>query len=225
MRPSKHGRTGILFLGFVASAGCAWLIPRAKQDPQINFAAHTVSRGVVVDKMDGDQNAALKLSSSPSGPQFVLQTAGGSTTAALWSDGSTTFVRSTPDSTTPVIGTVDSSSDDHAIRFTLKPAGGGSFSTSLFKRIEGGVSPGALGQSAYSLVDLRGVYRADVADEAGNHAGWMRVRVGSRGKPAHIYDGVLPEEINGPLAVAVVAQLDATLNAVEAAAYNPYLGN
>jgi hypothetical protein len=224
MTPSRRGRTGLLLLAFVANAGCAMLTSHPEQNPRINFSAHTASGRVIIDKIDDGQNAVLKPWDLRTGPQFVLKTASGSTTAALWASRETTLIRSAPDASTPVIGTVDSSWDDYAIRFELKPRGGGTFSTSPFRRIDGDASS-ALGQRAYSLVDLRGIYQAELADDAGNPAGWMRVQVGSRFKPEHVYDGVLPREINGPLAVALVAKLDATLADIEAQAYDPYIGN
>lgn len=224
MELSRRRHRGLLAFAFTASAGCSLLRPNAAADPDINFAAHTASRGIVVDRMDGDQHGTLGPSDSRAGgPQFVLQTAA-ATTAAFWVSGSRTAVRPSPDSTALALGQVEASWEDNAIRFTLAPAAGG-FSTSPFKRIEGGASPAALGQPAASILDLRGVYRADVVDAAGKPAGWLRVRVDSRWGPAHIYDGALPQEIDGPLAVAVVAQLDAALNAVEDAAANPYIGN
>jgi len=200
------------------------LTSRAEEDPRINFSAHTASRGVIIDKIDDGQKAVLKPWDLRTGPQYVLQTAKGSTTAALWASHKTTLVRSTPDPSSPVIGTVDSISEDYAIRFQLKPAGGGTFSTSPFKRIDAD-SAAALGERTFSLVDLRGIYQAEISDDAGNPVGWMRVQVGSRFKPARIYEGVLPREINGPLAVAVVARLGATLNGIEAQAYDPNMGN
>jgi hypothetical protein len=120
---------------------------------------------------------------------------------------------------------VDASWDEHAIRLTLKPEGDGSFSTSAFKRIEGGASPAALGQPANSTLDLRGIYRAELYDGAGQSAGWMRVQF-THGWSAHrIYEGALPAALNGPLAVAAVERLDAELTAVANQALNPYIGN
>src|SRR5512135_845242 len=103
-------------------------------EPKTNFSAHSASRGMVVDQMGGDQHGVLVASNASSGPKFLLQTAG-TTTAALWVSGSTTVVRRGADATSPAIGQVDAIWEEQAIRFALKPAAGGSFSTSLFKRV------------------------------------------------------------------------------------------
>ncbi|MGH3054947.1 MAG: hypothetical protein ACRDL7_08230, partial [Gaiellaceae bacterium] len=145
MELSRRCRSSCVTLGLIVSAGCGLLKPAAV-DPDINLAAHTVSRGIVIDQMDGGQSGTLVPTNARSGDaQFVLQTAAG-TKAALWVNGSTTLVRQSPDLAAPLIGQVDASWEEGAIRFAVKPDHGGSFSTSLFKRTEGGASPSALGR-------------------------------------------------------------------------------
>ena len=214
-----------LLLGLITSAGCALMPHDTPGDSGATFAAHVASRGLVIDKMEGGQAGVLELSTTPSsGPQFVLYS-GGVPTAALWLSGADTVVRAAPDSAAPTIGRVDASWDERAMRLTLTPEGDGVFSTSAFKRIEGGASPAALGQPAGSTLDLRGVYRAELLDGTGQPAGWIRVQF-AHGWSAHrIYEGVLPAALNGPLAVAAVARLDAELTAVANRALNPYIGN
>lgn len=214
-----------LLLGLITSAGCSLLSHDRAQESDATFAAHAASSGLVIDRMEGGQSGLLKLSTTPfGGPQFVLYS-GGVPTAALWVSGADTVVRSAPDAAAPAIGRVNASWDERAIRLTLKPEGDGSFSTSVFKRIEGGASPAALGQPADSTLDLRGIYRAELLDGAGQPAGWMRVQF-THGWSAHrVYEGVLPAALNGPLAVAAVARLDAELTAVANQAMNPYIGN
>ena len=214
-----------LLLGLITSAGCSLMSRAAPGDSSATFAAHVASRGLVIDQMEGGQPGVLELSATPSsGPQFVLYS-GGVPTAALWVSGADTVVRAAPDSAAPAIGRVDASWDERAIRLTLTPEGDGVFSTSAFKRIEGGASPAALGQPAGSTLDLRGVYRAELLDGTGQPAGWIRVQF-AHGWSAHrIYEGVLPAALNGPLAVAAVARLDAELTAVANRAMNPYIGN
>ena len=224
MKLSRRCHFRWLVFAFIASAGCSLLKQDTVPEPKTNLAAHSASRGVVVDQMGGDQHGVLVASNASTGPQFLLQTTG-TTIAAFWINRSTTVVRRGADATSPAIGQIDAIWEEQAIRFTLKPAAGGSFSTSLFKRVSGGASPEALGQPAVSLLDLRGTYRTEVVDAEGKLAGWMGVEVDTRWGPAHVYTGMLPDEINGPLAVAVVAQLDAALNAVENNADNPYIGN
>jgi len=213
-----------LLLGLITSAGCSLLSRGTPDDSGATFAAHGASRGLVIDKMEGGESGVLEPSTTPfSGPQFVLYS-GGAPTAALWVSGADTIVRATPDSAAPAIGRVDARWDERAIRLTLKPEGDGAFSTSVFKRVEGG-GPAALGQPASSTLDLRGVYRAELVDGTGQPAGWIRVQF-RHGWSAHrTYDGVLPAALNGPLAVAAVARLDAELTAVANQAMNPYIGN
>lgn len=214
-----------LVVGLLTSSSCAWLTSSPPAQPDINFAAHTESRGLKIDKMDGSEHGVLELSTTHGGPpQFVLRTSG-VMTAALYVKGPVTVVRRAPDLTAPVIGQVDASWANGALRLELKPEGKGPFSFSEFKRISGGASPTALGQPASLLIDLRGTYFANIKDSTGASAGWMRVQVDARWQPDHVYEAMLPSEIDGPLAVAAVAQVDAVLNAVEDAAQNPYIGN
>ena len=191
-------------------------------DPGATFVAHQVSGGLMIDKMEGGQTGALQ-PSTPSGPQFVLYS-GSTPVAAFWITGPNTLVRSAPDTTAPTIGQVDTTWDKSAIRLMLKPAGHPTFSTSVFKRVGEG-APEALGQPTDSTVGLRGVYRADVIDAAGKPAGWIQVRFSHGGSAHRVYDGVLPATLNGPLAVAAAARLDAELSAVLRSATNPYVGN
>lgn len=216
-----------LLLGLITNAGCSLMsISRdAPGDSGATFAAHVASRGLVIDRMEGGESGVLEPSTTPfSGPQFVLYSAG-APTAALWLSGPATIVRRGTDPATPSIGRVDASWEERAIRLTLKPEGESGFSTSLFKRIEGGASPAALGQPADSTLDLRGIYRAEVLDGTGQPAGWISVQF-THGWWAHrIYEGALPTALNGPLAVAAVARLDAEVSAVVNQAMNPYIGN
>lgn len=224
MKLLARGGVGIL-LGLITGAGCGWMSPAVPVEPDVTFAAHAASRGLVIDKMEGGQGGVLELSATPSsGPQLVLYSAG-SATAALWVSGADIVVRRAPPAIAPPIGQVDADWDERAIRLTFKPEGDGTFSTSVFKRIAGGNGPAALGQPAGSLLDLRGVYQADVTDAAGAPAGWIRVRFAHTWSAHRIYDGVLPAALNGPLAVAAVARLDAELTAVSRTATDPYLGN
>jgi len=215
-----------LLLGLITTAAGCFLMSRdTPDDSGATFAAHVASRGLVIDKMEGGASGVLEPSTTPfSGPQFVLYSAG-APIATLWVSGADTVVRAAPNSAAPAIGRINASWDERAIRLTLQPEGDGSFSTSVFKRIEGGAGPVALGQPAGSTLDLRGVYRAELLDGSGQQAGWIRVQF-THGWSAHrVYEGVLPAAVNGPLAVAAVARLDAEVTAVVNQAMNPYIGN
>ena len=135
------------------------------------------------------------------------------------------IVRRTADSQAPFIGEVDAAWKDGAIRLTLKPAEGGSFQTGAFDRIDGTVGTTALGPQVYSVLDVRGVYRAELRDAQGGLAGWLRVQISPYQAAPHIYDVDLPASVNGPLATAAAALLDADVNNTEHRAFNVYLGD
>ncbi len=224
MKMLVPNRTGLLVGALIVGAGCSWMSPTVPVEPDVTFAAHAASRGLVIDRMEGGQAGVLELSTTPRGPQLVLYSAG-TATADLWISGAEIVVRRPPPATAPPIGQVDATWDERAIRLTFKPEGDGTFSTSVFKRIAGGNGPAALGQSTDSLLDLRGTYQADVLDAQGASAGWIRVRFAHTWSAHRIYDGMLPAALNGPLAVAAVARLDAELTAVSRTAMDPYIGN
>jgi hypothetical protein len=212
--------------GLLVIAGCAWFAPKEPPPKDLTLEAHTVSRGLVFDRVGGDLTGVLVPSSTPrEGPQLVLRAPTGRVTAALWINGLVATVRHTTDADAPKAGTVVVSSPKGAIRLEVALEGGATFSVSEFKRVAGGASPTALGQPADSLMDLRGMYLAKIADHTGKQCGWMRVQVDARWQPGHVYTAILPGEIDGALAVAAVAQVDSVLDAVEDAAMNPYMGN
>lgn len=206
--------------------GCASRLPGPVEipaDPGATFAAHEVSGGLMIDKMEGGQTGVLQPSTT-SGPQFVLYSAS-IPAAAFWVTGPKTVVRSAPDPSAPLIGEVDATWDKRAIRLTLKPEGRPTYSTSVFKRVSGEGGPDALGQPVDSTLTLRGVYRADIVDSNGAPAGWLQVRFGHAGSSHRVYDGVLPATLNGPIAVAAAARLDAEVSSVLKGATNPYVGS
>jgi hypothetical protein len=217
----------LVVVALVGSGGCAWW-PRALPiDPAATFAAHTDSAGLVIDKMDSGQGGKLVPSTSAlfeHGPQLLLETTTGPA-VALWIEGPDIIVRPTHDPSAPAIGRVDARWDSGAVQLTFLPEGNGAYRTTAFKRMSGGAAPAALGQPAELTLDMRGVYLADITDAEGAQAGWLRVRIGVNWGPMHLYEGVLPASVNGPLAVAAVARLEREINAVGARSINPHLGN
>jgi len=213
----------LLVIACIGAAGCEYMRPDVTVEAYVTFAAHAASNGLVIDKMEGGQDGVVKPSSTPRGPQWVLYSADAAT-AYLWIDGADTVVRSAAPQSV-LIGTVDAYWDAQAIRLSFKAADDATFSTSVFKRIAGGNGPAALGQAADSTLDLRGTYQADVTDGTGATVGWLRVRFAHSWSAHRIYDGVLPATLNGPLAVAAAARLDAELTAVSRPAMDPYIGN
>ena len=135
------------------------------------------------------------------------------------------IVRQSADRHAPLIGEVDAAWKEGAIRLTFKPANGAPFQTGAFDRIDGRVVTAALGPQVDTILDVRGVYRAQLRDAQGAPAGWLRVRISPHQAAPHMYNGVLPASVNEPLATAAVALLDSDVNNIEDHAINVYLGN
>ncbi len=216
----------MLILG--GTIGCAPGLQAIPVDAGVDFAAHAAHRGLVVDEMPGASPAVLVPAGWQSwtgGPRFLLQ-AHDQTIAALWfPEPDQMIVRQTADRHAPLIGEVDAAWKHGAIRLTLKPANGAPFQTGAFDRIDGRMATAALGPQVYTVLDVRGVYRAELHDARGGPAGWLRVQISPHQAATHIYDGVLPASLNGPLATAAVAILDSDVTYIEDHAVNVYLGN
>jgi len=217
----------LVVVALVANAACAWLPHEIPIDPAATFAAHTDSAGLVIDKMDSGQRGKLVPSTTAlfeHGPQLLLETTTGPA-AALWIEGPDIVVRPTHDPSAPAIGRVDATWDNGAVQLTFIAEGNGTYRTTAFNRVSGSTAPVALGQPADLTLDMRGIYFAGLTDAEGAQAGWLRVRLGVNWGPMHVYEGVLPASVNGPLAVAAVARLEREINNVRAQAINPHLGN
>jgi len=219
---------GLLLLILGGTISCAPVLEAIPVDPGVDFAAHAAHVGLVVDEMPGASPAVLVPAGWQSwtgGPRFLLQ-ANDKTIAALWFPKfDKMIVRGTADPQAPLIGEVDAAWKDGTIRLTLKPAKGASFKTAAFDRIDGRMGTAALGPLVYSVLDVRGVYRAELRDAQGGPAGWLRAQISPHQAAPHIYDGVLPASLNGPLATAAVALLDSDVKYIEDHAVNVYLGN
>ncbi len=135
------------------------------------------------------------------------------------------IVRQTADPQSPLIGEINASWDHGAIRLTLKPADGPVFETGTFDRVDGRVATAALSSQAKTEFGLRGTYRAELRDANGTPVGWLRAQIRSPLTATRIYDGVIPPAINGALAAAAVALLDADVDYIENHAVNPYVGS
>lgn len=121
--------------------------------------------------------------------------------------------------------TVEAYPEHGAIRLTFKPADGSALSTGMFERIDGSVAPAALGLPAETVLDVRGVYRADLHDATGATVGWLRVRVSPFDVAPRIYDGNVPATLSPQSLTTALAQLDAEIDRIEAHAQDVYLGN
>lgn len=206
-------------------AGCTPALQALPADPSVDFAAHAAHRGLVIDEMPGVSPAVLVPGGwqyLAGGPRFLLQ-AHHHIIAALWfPEPGRMIVRRGADSGSPLVGEVDATWKDGAIRLKVKPADGTVFQTGAFDRIDGRVVTAALSSQAHTVLDVRGTYRAEVRDAKGVPVGWLRAKISPHQAATHIYDGVLPAEVNGPLATAAVALLDAEVNTIEDHALNVY---
>jgi hypothetical protein len=210
----------------VAVTGCGLAPHVVPVDPGVNFAAHRESRGLVIDRMAGVHPAVLVPAGwwwFGSGPRFLLR-ADATTLATLWQHSGDFIVRRGTDQTTATLGWVRAGWDHGAITLALTPTGVAGVNTSMFRRLDGRPAPAALGQHADTIFDVRGVYRADIVDHSGESVGWLRVRI-APDEATMIYDGVLPADIDGPLAAAAAARLDVEVGWLEDHAENPYVGN
>jgi hypothetical protein len=220
-------RFALVVVFTIAGAGCAigsgYRVPL---DPAANFAAHAEHRGIVVDRMADGQQAVLV----PNGrlfthrPPFLLEE-DERDVAALRYDGARLVVNDDGGGQdTARVGEVDPSWSHGAIHLTFHPIGHEPLHTGAFHRVGWG-SPELLGQQASNVLDMPGIYRAEVRDAQERPVGWMRVEIGRFGPVLRVYDGELPNSINGPLAVAGVEQIQSDIDWVEQHAINPYVGN
>ena len=85
--------------------------------------------------------------------------------------------------------------------------------------------PAVLSWYATTVLDVRGIYLAELRDDTGAPAGWLRVSISPYLAAPRIYDGVLPAAIQEPLAIAAAELIDADVDYIEGRAVNPYLGN
>ena len=199
----------------ILSSGCA-LLPRSKPvDPRVDFVAHPGYRGLVVDRMDGGHRAILvRTHSTPSsgGPTHLFE-ADGTTIAALWvNDSHRVTVRRTPEATAPSVGDVLASWKQGGLRLTFHSADGLAFHTSRFDRIDSKGFPNILDREMYSVMDLPGVYRAELRDEQNVPVGWLRVRIlPYQGLPRD-YEADVPGPLNGPLAAGAIALVDSEID-------------
>lgn len=197
-------------------------------DPQVDFAAHVESRGIVVDRSQNGEPAVLVPAPAlpfTTGPTYLLQ-ADDKTIAALWvKDPAHVTVRQTPDPSAPLVGRVEAHWNHGAINLTLKPANGPALHSGAFERIAGTLHPPVLSWYATTVLDVRGVYLAELRDDAGAPAGWFRVSISPYMAASRIYDGVLPSTIQEPLATAAAQLIDSDIDYIESRAVNPYLGN
>ena len=213
---------GTLTLG----AGCVVADAHVPLDPGANFTAHGVSGGIVVDRMDDGQCGRLVSNYIPfvHRPPYLIEE-GNRRVAELWRDGSTYTIRAANDGSGPTLGEIVPEWAHHGLRLAFHPAEGEAFHTGAFHR-QGWTGPELLGQPVTNVLDLPGVYLAEVRDPSNKPVGWMRVEIGRYGPVLRLYEASLPSSISGPLALAAFKRVDTEIDWVEDhAMINPYIGN
>jgi len=222
------GVLGALGLGLGIVSGCTPRVHAIPVDRDVDYAAHMEHQGLVVDEMPGASPAILVPAgwqTGPRGPRFLLQ-AHDKTMAALWFPrAGQMIVRKTADPASPLLGEVDANWNQGAIQLTFKPADGPEFKTGEFERIDGRVVTAALSSHVQTVLDVRGVYRAELRDANGASAGWLRVQISPHQAASRIYDGEVPPELNGPLTTAAIAMVDSDVDYIEDHALDVYVGN
>jgi hypothetical protein len=159
-----------------------------------------------------------------SGPNFLLKS-GGKTLAALWvQDSGHVIIRRSVDPSSPLIGRVDATWHQGAIRLTLTPADGPALQLGRFHRVDSPRSA-ILGVGATTVLDLRGMYEAQLRDTQGATTGWLRVRISPYQDARRIYDGNLPATVQEPLAAAAVALVNSDISNLRNRAVDVYQGN
>lgn len=228
-RPLVTGvRWAVAVVGAAAMTASCVHPPNIVPSPNVNFAAHVDHQGLIVDRVGRDQHGILESVAAvgfSKAPDFVLNI-DGATEAAIWSQGADEVVRTAPDPAAPLIGNIHTIWDDsNAVRLVFETAGGATFRTDLFRRVDHSGEPQALGEPVTMTAHARGVYIAQIRDRDSTPVGWLRVEVASRGSAVtQVYDGVLPSDLNGPLAVAAVVRLDSEVQAMRKNATDPYSG-
>jgi len=215
-------------LTVMARASCAQPVEPKAVESGVDFQAHVEHGGLVVDRMAGDDPAVLvrRANFYSGGPDFLLQF-DDKTVAALWlTDGNHMVVRQSEDPNAPVIGQVEANWQQGAIKLSFQPANGPAFSTGRFHRVDELVGRAALlGPDVSTTFEVQGVYRAEVRDAEGKPIGWLRASIHTPLGSERVYDGVLPPQLDGPLAVAATELVNANVDNVEGRAVNLYQGN
>jgi len=207
-------------------AGCAAPLRAITVEPDVDFAAHTERHALVVDRMgDGDPAVLLPHTGWFTENPFLLEQ-DGKTVAAVWvKDNAHVTVRQEPDRSSPVTGRVEATRQDGAIRLSFTLADGSTYGTGRFHRVDFSSGPAFLGVPANTVLDVRGMYRAEVRDVHGQPIGWLRVRVDPPEGTFRVYDGDLPPALDGPLGVAAAELVNVDVDDMAAHATDVYIGN
>ncbi len=214
----------LLVLTFIG--GCAPALHAIAVDPDVDFAAHTAHRGLIIDRMVGGSPAVLVPHPGWFTDNPVLLEDNGETIAAMWlKDLAHATVRNAPDRGAPVTGRVETTRQDGAIRLAFALADGETYGTGRFHRVDFASGAPFLGSDVTTVLDVRGLYRAEVRDAQGNPIGWLRVRIEPPEGALRIYDGVLPPALDGAVGAAAVELVNLDVDDIEGHAVDVYQGN
>jgi hypothetical protein len=195
--------------------GCA-PYRRVPVDPRVDFAAHVVRGGLLVDRMRGDGSVALARVPRWPGPHdrptFIVRR-GGAAREGIWLRGpGRAVVRASQRPDAPVVGRVEPTWTDGAIRLRIEPADRPPISTDVFVRTMNGLGPPELTRRIARDDELSGSYRARLRAPDGSVVGWLQVAADT-GQPFPVtYEAVLPPNVGEALAIASAAALGKELD-------------
>lgn len=199
----------------VTGVGCVGDTQPVAVDPTLTFAAHEVHAGLVIDRTPRGGTGLVTPESGWhwSEPTFVLHEGHGRDKIVRVVSPARVVVRTAGPSTDA--GTVEPSWDNNAIRLTIRPAKGPPIQSDVFRRVNHGAGPSVLTRLDQDTIDLRGAYQASLRTPDGTPVGWIGLIVGED-QPGHVmYQGVLPETVDGGLAAGIAEALSSEVGWIE----------
>lgn len=198
-------------IAFVATVtGCA-PYARVPVEPGVDFAAHVVRGGLLVDKMRDE--SPLAIARRPGWPRLhgepsLVIRRNGTAGEGIWLRGpGDAIVRASVRHDAPVVGHIEPSWSHGAIHLRIEPAGKPTLSTDAFVRTTSGLGPPVLTRKIERDDELSGAYRANLHTSDGHIVGWLQVSNDDELAFSVVYESVLPPEIDEALAVASAAAL------------------
>lgn len=202
---------GLVAPALLLAGGCATMgLAPPNLDPAATFAAYRESGGFVLARADGRSGAAAAAGWSGGAPRYAVELGGERLgEVRVPSPGRAEIVGAHGET-----GSVAPTWDDGAIRLALQVGTAGRLRTLGFRRVETSAGSTVLTRNVPSTLDLRGTYRGEWRDGAGQPVGWLQLRVwypsGRR-----VYEGVFPPGYPVIGAVAAAVALDAEVEWIQ----------
>jgi hypothetical protein len=210
----RKGAAWIAFLLGLEAAGCTKPTPPPVDlDPGATFAAHQITRGLVIDRWPAGGSGVIEPATWirwDGDPYFVVRV-DDAPVAALWLPETAKVVaRAAASTRAPLLETVEPSWENGAVRLTLRPTQGPSLSTTTFRRVGFGSGLSSLSRTALTTFDARGTFRADVLDAENRPIGWFEIHVDDPVQP-RVFQAALPRDLpseGAAVAVALNSEVD-----------------